>query len=171
MLSAAVEQIPDVTADPEYAFGAVARVATFRSILAVPMLRDGVPIGAITVRRVQDGLLPDRQIALLQTFADQAVIAIENVRLFQELEAATATSPRPSSSRPPPARSCASSRARRPTSSRSSTSSRERAKRLCDAAISVVSRFDGELLHLVSLHGVAPAGRGRHPERLPHAPG
>ena len=89
VLNAAVEHIPDVNADPDYTFGAVARVATFRSIVAVPMLRDGVPIGAITVRRVQEGPFSGRQIDLLKTFADQAVIAIENVRLFQELEART----------------------------------------------------------------------------------
>jgi PAS domain S-box-containing protein len=88
-LSGAVEQIPDVHADPDYEFGAVARAATYRSIVAVPMLREGSPIGAITVNRSQLGLFPDRQIALLQTFADQAVLAIENVRLFQELESRT----------------------------------------------------------------------------------
>jgi GAF domain-containing protein len=86
ILSGAVEQIPDVHADPDYRHGAIASVVTSRSNLAVPMLRDGVPIGALVVARSQAGLFPDRQIALLQTFADQAVIAIENVRLFTELE-------------------------------------------------------------------------------------
>jgi signal transduction histidine kinase/CheY-like chemotaxis protein len=89
VLSGAVELIPDVHADPEYSHGAMARIVTFRSVLGVPMLRDGVPIGAIAVSRSQAGLFPSQQIDLLKTFADQAVIAIENVRLFQELQTRT----------------------------------------------------------------------------------
>src|SRR6202040_2136964 len=57
----------------------------FPNTLAVPLLRSGVPLGAITVTRAEIGLFSDRQIALLQTFADQAVIAIENVHLFREI--------------------------------------------------------------------------------------
>src|SRR5262249_50722256 len=61
----------------------------YLSILAVPMLHEARPIGAITVTGAEISAFSDRQIELLKTFADQAVIAIENVRLFQELETRT----------------------------------------------------------------------------------
>ncbi|MEO8304679.1 MAG: GAF domain-containing protein [Betaproteobacteria bacterium] len=87
ILNCSIEQIPDVDADRDYAHRAFAKIMTFRSIVAVPMLRDGLPIGSIAVARMAVGYLPERQVALLKTFADQAVIAIENVRLFTELGA------------------------------------------------------------------------------------
>ncbi|TFH50724.1 MAG: HAMP domain-containing protein, partial [Lysobacterales bacterium] len=86
IVSGTVEHIPDVHADADYAHGALANVMTFRSTVAVPMLRDGVPVGSIAVARPQTGFFPDRQIQLIQTFADQAVIAIVNVRLFNEIQ-------------------------------------------------------------------------------------
>src|SRR5215218_9182039 len=89
ILSGAIEQIPDVQEDAEYALGPVATVARFRSTMGVPILLAGTPVGVITVSRSQPGLFPDNQVELLKTFADQAVIAIENVRLFDEVQART----------------------------------------------------------------------------------
>jgi len=75
--------IPDANEDADLAAGA-AGIA--RSFLSVPMMREGVPIGAIGVARVTPGPFAPEEIALVKTFADQAVIAIENVRLFTELQ-------------------------------------------------------------------------------------
>src|SRR5262245_41480619 len=67
-----------------------ARRMGFRTLLGVPLVRDGIAIGAITLRRADARPFAERQVALLETFADQAVIALENVRLFKELEARNA---------------------------------------------------------------------------------
>ena len=85
-----VAQIPDLTLDSEFTHRAAAAFSGLRSAVAVPMLRDGLPIGCIAVGRAETGLLAGKQVELLKTFADQAVIAIENVRLFDEVKARTA---------------------------------------------------------------------------------
>jgi GAF domain-containing protein len=83
-----VADLPAETAEfPEAA--ANARRLGFRTILSVPLVREGVAIGAIQLRRPESVPFTDKQVSLLQTFSDQAVIAIENVRLFKELEART----------------------------------------------------------------------------------
>src|SRR3974377_2068584 len=76
--------VADVLSDPEYQQKDTARVSGTRGSLAVPMVRDEQVVGAIFVARKQPGLFSDAQVQLLKTFADQAVIAIENVRLFNE---------------------------------------------------------------------------------------
>jgi GAF domain-containing protein/anti-sigma regulatory factor (Ser/Thr protein kinase) len=90
ILERAVVHIPDVEVDAEYQTLGVARAIGWRSGLFVPMLREGTPIGVIMVARAEAGPFSDSEIELLKTFADQAVIAVENVRLFKELEARTA---------------------------------------------------------------------------------
>jgi signal transduction histidine kinase/DNA-binding response OmpR family regulator len=81
--------IPDVLADPEYTYLEGQRLGDYRTVLAVPMLREGVPIGVLNLTRAEVRPFTDKQIDLATTFADQAAIAIGNVRLFDEVQART----------------------------------------------------------------------------------
>jgi GAF domain-containing protein len=78
-------QVPDIQADPEYDVRLVGDVLYFRTIAGVPLLRNGAPIGSLILTRHLVNPFTDKQIELVQTFADQAVIAIENARLVTEL--------------------------------------------------------------------------------------
>ena len=152
LLSRDVVQIADVGGDPDVA----EPLRIFRTVLSVPMLRDGQALGAITVARRVVRPFTDGQVALLKTFADQAVIAIENVRLFKELETRnraltealdqqTATSEilRVISSSPTDLQPVFDSIAASAT-------------RLCEALYGLVFRFDGEMITLVAHDSATP---------------
>ena len=86
ILTRSIAYIPDVREDAEYRLDNLAQTAGYRSTVSVPIIRNDSPIGAISVSSTEPSQFSERQIAMLQTFADQAVIAIENVRLFKELQ-------------------------------------------------------------------------------------
>jgi GAF domain-containing protein len=159
-------QIPDLLADPDYVPKQASLHAGYRSNVAVPLLREGRVIGAISVARAEIGAFSDKEIGLLQTFADQAVIAIENVRLFNEtkeaLEQQTATAEilRVISSSPTDMQPVFDSIL-------------EHAMRLCDAGLGTVGLYDGKTYR----HRAQRGGSAEYMKRLfeepfvPHADG
>ena len=89
LLERRVIHIPDVQTDPDYTWTEAQRLGGFRTLLGVPMLREGAPVGVLTLTRTEAKPFTNKQIELVSTFADQAAIAIENVRLFESVEART----------------------------------------------------------------------------------
>src|SRR5262245_43465284 len=156
ILRRAVAQIPDVRVESIYAGSNLAQVVNYRSIVAVPLLRDRDPIGVIAVARAIAGSFPERQIALLQTFADQAVIAIGNVRLFDEVQARTdelseALEHQTATSE------VLNVISRSPTDAQPVFDAIvQSAARLCEAIFSVVWLYDGELLQVSATHNFTP---------------
>ncbi|WGD49666.1 GAF domain-containing protein [Bradyrhizobium sp. CB1650] len=89
VLDGQTAHVPDVLTDPEFTNNSWQELTGFRAMLAVPLMRQGKPIGAMALSRTTPGLFAERQVELVQTFADQAVIAIENARLFEEVQQRT----------------------------------------------------------------------------------
>jgi signal transduction histidine kinase len=89
LLEGKVIHIPDIEADADYDWAEAQRLGNFRTMLGVPMLREGTPVGVLALTRREVRPFTDKQIELVTTFADQAAIAIENVRLFESVEART----------------------------------------------------------------------------------
>ncbi len=159
--------IPDVLADPEYAFPKGQQLGGYRSNLGVPLLRDGVPIGAFVLMRPVVKPFSDKQIELIETFADQAVIAIENARLLNELrqrtddlselleqQVATSDVLRVISSSPTNVQPVFDAIA-------------ESAVRLCDGQFSFVVRFDGKVMDFASCCGLDAEGLDAFQSILP----
>jgi GAF domain-containing protein len=86
LLKGTIIHLPDVLSDPDYTWAEAQKRGGFRTVLGVPMLREGVPIGVLALTRSEVRPFSDKQIELVSTFADQAAIAIENVRLFDEIQ-------------------------------------------------------------------------------------
>jgi transcriptional regulator with GAF, ATPase, and Fis domain len=154
-------QIEDVLADPEYHFHENARLGGYRTLLGVPLLREGTPIGMVNLMRTDVRPFTEKQIELLETFADQAVIAIENSRLFEaeqqrtrelteSLDQQTATSEvlQVISSSPGDLQPVFATML-------------ENAVRICAANSGTIYRWDGEVFHLVATHNMpdSPAAR------------
>src|SRR6516225_35588 len=156
ILDRAIVHVPDVLNDPEYS-REWALAGGWRAVLAVPLLRDGKPVGAVTVAKAEPKPFSDRQVQLLNSFADQAVIAIENVRLFEaeqqrtrelteSLEQQTATSEvlKVISGSPGNLQSVFDAML-------------ENAVRICDAKFGNIYRWDGDALQLAATHNTPPA--------------
>jgi two-component system, NtrC family, sensor kinase len=173
LLEARPVQVEDITHTDEFPEGrAIAVRMGHRTVMAVPLLRDGMAIGGIILRRSEVKRFSDKQIALLQSFADQAVIAIENVRLFKELEARNRDLTQSLD------RQTATADILRAISEAHSDvqpvfeAIADSAMRLLGAWATAVGRYDGELFSMAAARGGLPGSADAAKERLqpPHLP-
>jgi GAF domain-containing protein len=155
IIDRSIVHIPDIREDPEYT-SPVRHAVGWRTVLAVPMLRDAEPIGALGLWRRDVRPFTSKQVELVKTFADQAVIAIENVRLFTELES------RNSELRVALEQQTATSELLRVIGSSTTDvqpvfeTIAANAVTLCGAAYGIVFRFDGEMIAMVAHHNLDP---------------
>ena len=167
ILTREVVNIPDVLAEPDYGIAQQAAAVGFRSIVSVPMLREGRVLGAVTSGRATPGPFTDKQIALLQTFADQAMIAIENVRLFNELQGtnrALTASLEQQTATSEVLRAIAHTQ----TDAQPVFDTIVRsAARLCDAPVAAVFLTDGRMLYHMANYGSSPEGLKAQLARFP----
>jgi signal transduction histidine kinase/putative methionine-R-sulfoxide reductase with GAF domain len=149
-LERTVVQVTDILADPEYKFVEPSKIGGYRTMLGVPLLREGEPIGVIVMMRRTVCPFTDKQIELVTIFADQAVIAIENVRLLNELRESLQQQTATADMLKVISRSTFDLQVVLKTLV-------ESAARLCDAYDSAIWRPDGDRLLLVAHHGPIPA--------------
>src|SRR5262249_46711021 len=149
--------VPDVLSDPDFKLREFAQVGNFRTILGVPLLREGGPIGCVVLQRAAVRPFPETQSKLVEFFADQAVIGIENTRLFEaeqqrtrelaeslEQQTATAEVLQVISSSPGDLGPVFASML-------------ENAVSICDAKFGNIYRWDGQAVHLLASHNTPPA--------------
>ena len=157
ILEGKVVQILDALADPEFTFVGAARIGSVRTMLGVPLLRDGMPIGVIALQRTSVRPFSDRKIELVTTFADQAVIAIENVRLFDEVQARTTELSESLEQQ------TATSEVLQVISSSPGElepvfqAMLENATRICDAKFGNLLLYEGNAFRVAAMHGAPPA--------------
>jgi GAF domain-containing protein len=156
-LTAHTVHLPDCLADPEYKWFESQKIGGFRTMLGVPLLREGSPIGVLALTRSQVEPFSDREIELVTTFADQAVIAIENVRLFDQVQARTRELSEALEQQ------TATSEVLRVISSSPGElepvfdAMLQNAVRICEAKFGVMFRFDGDAAYAVAMLNLPPA--------------